>query len=553
MVEIRRDALVLAYNLPDASVTLFTNDNEDTADAQAIRNDLRRDVFAVVDRQGKVLSLRFDAATSQISRNFARTLIAATQFVFLPQQRACLNQWETQEEDANGGYVAHYRCLNKACSTAGAASFQKQITNYLPNAEKASGTEFNVEFVIMPAGALTATVDQGSRRVLSLAGTQSQTFQVAGKTVGHTQTSIGLKFIGGDSVAPVRLAALRTAHARLKQSVAAVTLSAPTSKRESEVSIERSELGTDSLEQLRTELAALDSAPAEQNETRIYLKFKALVYLHPDESQALGQLLSTANAKSITMRVLTGALSVVGSPEAQAALVSAIKARSEDWPALSMLIPALNEVSLPTALAEEAIRELAYKSPDPAIASTAQLTLGTMARRLVGSSPGRADEIVDFLTQQIATSPSLDTTRQLLLALGNAGSVRASAAILKFTADSSPVLRAASASALRWIDSDQARKQLLVMLASEPDSSVRFEAAVALSFRDLTVDSFAAQKQALLAEEDSKVRLALLRNLWQGHLNFPEVRGLTEKVAASDSSQDVRKTATQLLATEPSH
>ena len=102
VVEIRRDALVLAYNLPDASVTLFTNDNEDTADAQAIRNDLRRDVFAVVDRQGKVLSLRFDAATSQISRNFARTLIAATQFVFLPQQRACLNQWETQEEDANG-------------------------------------------------------------------------------------------------------------------------------------------------------------------------------------------------------------------------------------------------------------------------------------------------------------------------------------------------------------------------------------------------------------------------------------------------------------------
>src|SRR5258705_8917523 len=85
------------------------------------------------------------------------------------------------------------------------------------------------------------------------------------------------------------------------------------------------------------------------------------------------QVPSKADAESLTMRVLTGALSVVGNPAAQAALVSAIKARSTDWPALSMLIPALDEASAPTPLAEETTRELASQSPNPDIASTAQL------------------------------------------------------------------------------------------------------------------------------------------------------------------------------------
>ena len=218
-----------------------------------------------------------------------------------------------------------------------------------------------------------------------------------------------------------------------------------------------------------------------------------------------------------------------------------------------MLIPALNESSTPTPLAEETIRELASHSPNSDITSTAQLTLGAMARNLAETSPERAIGIVNSLIKQIESSPSPDTTRQLLLVLGNAGSAQACSAIAGFTTDSSPVLRAAAVSALRWVDSYQASAQLIKVLTSDPESAVRLEAAVSLGCRQINANSFEAQRQALAIDRNEKVRLALLSNLWKGRVAFPEARKLIEEAAASDASEDVRKAAAGLLATDPKH
>jgi len=558
VVETGKDNIVLSYSLRDATVKLVANGQADNTDAEAIRNELTHDVFVIVDQQGRVFSLQFDPAISEIARSFARTWIAVTQFVSPSGSSAGTSQWETLEEDPNGRYIAKYRRLNAhgggtGSSGSGSITVQKRILRYLPEARKSSGTEFNLEPAITPAGALTATVAQSSGRLLALNGTQSQVFTLAGKTVAQTQSTVGFSFIGENRLDSAPLAVLQAVHSQLADSVVAVTLWDPISKTRSEASIERTELGTDTSEKLLADLAALEAAPDTQNETRIYLKFKALVYLHPESCAALGQKLSAAAAKSVTMRVLTGALSVVGNPEAQAALVSAIQARPTDWAALSMLIPALNEAGAPTPFAEDTIRELAYESSNPDIASTAQLTLGTMARRLAETSPTRADRIVNSLIEQLNSSRSADLTRQILLALGNAGSVQAVPVIIKFIHDSAPAIRAAAVSALRWIDSDQTNQQLIAALTSDPDSDVRFEAATALGFQKLTPASFASQKQALATDGDSKIRLAVLRNLWKGRLAFPEVRSVAEKAAANDASEDVRKAAMQLLATESAH
>jgi len=473
------------------------------------------------------------------------------QIVFSSEGSDKLNQWETHEEDPNGQYVAQYRRLNHRSVTAkgsvrSSITFQKQITRYLRTTTKSSPTEFNLESTITPAGSLMATFDQNNGRVIALNGTQSQTIEVAGKTVAHTQSTLGLNYIGEEAVGPVKLAALRAANSQLERTVAATPLSASISKEEREARIQRTELANDNLEKLVADLAMLESASGDKNETPIYLKFKALIYLHPESSATLGQMLAKADAKSLTMRVLTGALGAIGNPEAQAALVGAIKARSTDWPALSMLIPSLNDAGAPTLLAEETIRELASQSPNPDIASTAQLTLGAMARNVAETSPERATMIVDSLIKQINSSPSAVTTRLLLLALGNAGSGKAYSTIAKFTSDSSPALRVAAAAALRWVDSDQADTQLIRVLTTDPESAVRLEAATALGFRQIKASSFEAQKQAFAMDKDEKVRLALLRNLWKGRSVFPEARELIEKAATSDASEEVRKAATEL-------
>jgi HEAT repeat protein len=551
VVHVNAENITVAYSLRNCAINLVANGENDQTDADAIRKDLSRDVFAVVDLDGKVISVRFNPATKKLSQSFARAIIAATQFVFSSDQPS-MGQWEVREDDPNGEYVAKYERLGHGPSNANAPSslvtFEKTITRYLQAITRATPTDFKVTTTISPGGSLTGTFDPKAGRLIALNGAQTQTIDVAGKTIAHSQSTVKFDFVGAERLDRARLITMREASAQSERLVHATPLSASMSEKDGEASIERTELATDSLQSLLTDLSSLESSTGEKNETPIYLKFKALIYLHPESSATLGQILATADAKSLTMRVLTGALSAAGNPPAQSALVGAIKARSTDWPALSMLIPALADASSPTRVAEDAIRDLAFQSPNADITSTAQLALGAIARSLSETSPERATRIVNSLIKQIESSSSADTTRQLLLALGNAGSSNAYSTIAKFATDPSPALRAAAASALRWIVSDGADEQLIKALTSDAEASVRLEAAAALGFRQMTDATFAAEKLAFSTDKDEKVRLALLSNLWKAHQAFPEVRKLIKDAATNDASQDVRKAAADIVA-----
>ncbi|HEY6274010.1 MAG TPA: hypothetical protein VIX19_18675 [Terriglobales bacterium] len=81
--------------------------------------------------------------------------------------------------------------------------------------------------------------------------------------------------------------------------------------------------------------------------------------------------------------------------------------------------------------------------------------------------------------------------------------------------------------------------------------ATRLEAAYALSFRNMSAESFAAQKRALLQDDNEKVRAALLSNLWKAHAKFPEARSLVEAAARQDPSEYVRKVAGGMLLESP--
>ena len=445
ILDIQGDNVLIAFSLRNLMIRLIANGQAAATDADTIEKDLSREIFANVSLQGKVRSIRFDPVTNKLSQNFARALIAVTQFVFPSALSPSRSQWETQEDDPNGQYIARYqqaepRSNRHKATNPSLRTFRKIKTRYLQAVQKPGPDEFNVPTAITPKGELTANFDLRAGRMLALSGTESQTIEIAGKTVARAQNTVRLNYAGREILNPAKLAAMREASSQRAKLVAAVQLSVTASKEESEASIERTELGTATLESLLADLANLESSSGEKNEAPLYLKFKALIYLNPESSAALGKILATARAKSLTMRVLTGALGAVGHQQAQSALVSAIRARSTDWSALSMLIPALNEASSPTQLAEDTVRDLAFQSPNAEIASTAQLTLGTMARNLAETSPERATKIVDLFIKQIESSPSVEVTRQMLLALGNAGSTNAYPTITRFMADSSPAL-----------------------------------------------------------------------------------------------------------------
>jgi hypothetical protein len=321
-----------------------------------------------------------------------------------------------------------------------------------------------------------------------------------------------------------------------------------TSEEAGERAIHAAELGEATLESLLAGLAKAESAPDHRND-RLYLKFKALIYLHPESSVEIGKILAQAGAESFTMRTLTAALGAVGHARAQQALVNALRARPQDNAALRLFIPALGEASRPTPLAEAALRDLAFDSSNSSgreTAAMAQLALGAMAQTLATTAPERAKSLVERFLKELVSASSEQAIRQWLLVLGNAGADQSLPAIARFTDHPSPTLRAAAVSSLRWIEAGRADELLAKALTSDPEATVRAEAAAALSHREMNAATFEAQKRAFQTDKAVNVRLTLLRNLWRAQGTFPEARKLVE-AAAKDESKEVRKQAQAIL------
>jgi hypothetical protein len=552
----KADRVLTAYRLLRPQVTLVANGQEALSQAETIRAALRQVIFAEASSQGRVLSVRFDPAIDNFSQNFARALLAPTQFV-LPDARATgAHQWEVKEDDPNGQYVARYEAEPPAPeqgsgeSQTGLKTFRKTKLRYLTPHQKTRPGKLQVSTTIKPEGSLAARFDVGEGHLYSFRGTEGQIIMMAGKTVARAQTTLHLEFLRKETLTAKELAAMRDASAARNMVACAVPLSATISKQEREAIIQRSELEQETLESLVAQLAKAQ-AEGKRRDTPLYLKFKALVYLHPETSSSLGKLLYTSHPQSLTTSILVGALSAAGHEQAQEALVNVICARPNDSPALLTLIKALGSVESPTMLAEKTLHNLAANAPDWDVATTAQLALGTMARNLADTSAERTNKIVDWVVSEINSSTSEDHTRLFLLVLGNAGSIRALPTITRFVADPSPAVRSTAVLALRWIQSSKADLLLTETLSSDPDPAVRLEATFALSFREPTPTTFQVQKRAFLGDQAVMVRLAALENLWNVHKSFPEVRRLVKQSATNDPSEEVRKAAAEIMAMYP--
>ena len=555
VLEIRADSILVAYRMHNPHITLIANGHSDIDQAETIRSDLGKEIFVHMNLQGRILSVLIDPSVGNLAQSYARTIIASKQFVFPIEQIPENGQWDSREEDTSGKYIARYQILKskgKKAKEASSDSFRKTKIRYLENRKKPQMGQIDIPKTIVPRGSFIASFNVASGYLSSLKGSESQVILVNKKKVGHVTNKFQIVFQKTEKLAASDVALLKDVFSTRESTVPASPLFIEPSPEEAETGIQKRELGDATLESLLAELKNAEAASDPQfNSTALYLKLKALIYLHPEACEALGKVLISAKAKSLTMSLLPKALSTVGHSQAQAALVEAVKAHSKDKFALFALLTPLASVSEATQQTEEALWEMAFTSPDPEIAAMAQLALGAQARRLAAVSPERAAKIVDRFTSEIKASSSPEKTKQLLLALGNAGSSRALPEISRFMTDPSTDLRATALRALRFIDSPQAEAMLITALNSDKDSVVRRETATALGYREMTQSSFTAQKRAFLNDSDVSVRLRVLENLWKSHEAFPEIRGVVKKAAAKDSSQDVQKAARNIIAQYP--
>jgi hypothetical protein len=545
------DGVTTAVRLPEARVELIANGLNAPEDAAIIAADLGKTVFARISRRGRVISVLVDPSVGVTSRGYLLSLLAATQFVFPEGRRPASGAWTVEEEGPNGPYVAEYRRAESAENTSAAgarAKFVKTKARYLPPPKKKISKAIEIGTVVIPKGETEALFDFGEGRLVSLGGTETEDLFINEQPVGGARNTIRLLYKGKDAPSATEMTALSTARTALASAAAAVPLSAKPSGKEADAASYRKDLGDATLEGLLAELKGAEaSAGPKFDPTPLYLKFRALIYLHPEACAAVGATLGGARPDGVTMKVLGTALNSIGHAEAQAALVAAVKERRADENALFKLLFALSTVAEPTLEAEAVLRDLADESTEPNIAVMARLALGSMARRLGQTAPPRAAAIVAKFSRELASAPTPEAQKPYLLALGNAGSADGLPAVKRFIEDANPDLRGAAVRALRFLESAEAEGLILRALASDPEAEVRTQAAGALDKRELTPAAFEIEKNAFLNDASPLVRLAVMGNLWKARREFPAVKGLIEQAARNDPSKDVREAAGALL------
>ncbi|MGA3162029.1 MAG: HEAT repeat domain-containing protein [Terracidiphilus sp.] len=532
LAEIRFAKLQLAYLV----------NGQPAAEAEKIRQELGQAIYTTMDAQDLVTSLQFQTGISRIAQTLARTLIARMQFV-RPQESAQAH-WQVEEEDQQGRYLAEY--VRESTSAAG-QSITKTILHY--NAEQAArnqeaGTAWP-EIATKGSFHLVAGEDSS---LVSIAGEQSQSFTLRGQPVGNNVESLHFTRVARAALAQDKLVGIAVKYRQHQTELTRTTLSAQASRAEAEESIQRQALGSATFDSVAAELKQLEASGAGGKHTDLYLRVKALAALHPDACARLAQLVQATAPDGPAMKLVTGALAAAGTYAAQAALVEIMHGHADNEALQLRLLPALGLLQNPDVATVSELKRLSGEAVSERVSFRARLALGAAARALKQSAPERAAAIVTELLKQLTQARGPNVQRQYLLALGNTGAAGALPALKIYAASTDPSLRGAALSAMRFLVDGEAEEMLIAALGSDPESTVRLQAAEAISFRAMTPHSFDALKSALANDADSMVRLRAMSDLWEARDRFPQAVEAVTDASLHDASPEVRKAAGDLLA-----
>ena len=551
LTAIQRNAasIVASYRFPDARINA-ESEMGNMIDADRVQLELAHETFCEIDKDGRIRSLRFDPSDSGATTNFIRALLGSMQFA--RPEAAEPAHWEIEEDDSSGNYLAQYDATATTIAPPsgqeqnGLRTFRKTKLEYFRPTSDDERELPEAEKTILPEAAFDVTFNSDKGRIETVSGSETQTILIAGKVVGEARNSIQLILSNEDQASQAEITSAVEDQVTRRHAVEPIALSASPSERAQLAAIYRAQLGNDSIETVKTALDDIERGSSKLSYSEAYSKVKALIFLHPDVCAELGAVLWHADATGPVVQLVAGALAAVGSDEAQEALIGAIKTRRGDTASVQPFLVALGAVKRPTQGAQDAVEEVAWQDSGSDVGKAAQLVLGAMAHNLKQRSPQRAAEIVERAIANLSAVSGAEA--ELIALLGNSGLAEALPVLAQFLDHPSPELRGRAALALRFIDGEAAEYRLARVITSDPEESVRTQAAAALEFRSITQTNFEAQTAALLSDSSGSVRMRVMNNIWRSHEVYPDVTGLIARVAARDPSKDVRKAAARLLA-----
>lgn len=552
VIEAGSDRILWALRIEGPSVRVEINGRDQPAQAASVAAALARDWFASTDRRGRVSGALVAPDEGRLAAQFVSALLSQLQFVLPKGLKPGKRTWKTEEEGPNGTYAARYARSKTfdgsrpPAPRTGLRAFRKTKKEHILEEAGVRALLPRLPTTISPEGGLDVLFDIRRGYVEAMRGFGTERISVSGREIARVESSLSLRRLRTDSAPAADLKRMK----RSLESLAAVadfaSLAIVITEEESELAVQRAALGRETIDSLLDEM---DRAEAEgrTRDTDLYLKFKALVYLHPEVSPALAAVLADSPALSPAWNVVAGALGTVGHAEAQDALADLIRTRRGEPEIVSRLVQTLAMVRFPTEQAERVLAELADDPGDGLVRSAALFGLGSMSRRIREMDPERAGRIADGLLVRIQPSLPEGELEVILKALGNSGSDKALPAFREYSRHQTSSLRAAAAIGLRFVEAAGAERLLIDMLRSDPEDTVRATALLAFSFRRPSRAALKAHVRAAAKDKSESVRIAALRNLGNMTSEFPEALDAVRRAAEKDPSEAVRKSAAALL------
>lgn len=225
-------------------------------------------------------------------------------------------------------------------------------------------------------------------------------------------------------------------------------------------------------------LNSLDAAMALERKKRrgvtaqLAVRMAASLRLQPERAEDMAQRIR-ADEPSELSRILVGVLGDAGTPQAQSALAGLITAPDVHIEHRVDGVVALGTTEHPSAEAQKALLGLVGESEgDVELRTTANLALGNMVQQMAreqGGGSESGDALVDELIDQLQAASTVEDKTTCLMALGNAGSNRAFAALDPYVTAPGP-LQEAAVFALRFLTLPEVDERISLALTRGIDS-----------------------------------------------------------------------------------
>jgi hypothetical protein len=291
-------------------------------------------------------------------------------------------------------------------------------------------------------------------------------------------------------------------------------------------------------------LRDLDSEDKEKRSRaeRAYVSLTALIRQDPAAIVAV-----KANVKQdgpLTVALL-GALRDASTPEAQAFLAEMSGSNTPLSEARRLeAARCLSRVTTPNAAT---VRDLAALRSDPIVGLQATYGLGSALHRLQTQDPGLAAHTQAMLVKQLRQAQTPGQKAAVLTAMGNAGSLALLDEIQPHMNDTSPVVRAAAAQALRRIPS-RIVDDMLAALSHDQAAEVRLSAVDAMRERGWSPVHVNALIPIARGEAEFAIRSRAVNALSAWFGSDVSIAETLKIVAERDPHQDLRNVAKNALA-----